>query len=250
MDAFFKRFFPHDLDAVEAYHRELRSRMSGARMVLDCGCGSNADLAAYRSPARQVWGVDFERHPQLVAPQWFRKLEPDGNIPFPGGAFDVVASRWVLEHVREPDHFLSEARRVLRPGGSFVALTLNGAHATGVLARAAQLLPPSWAQWLVKHIYGREAHGTGAIHFRANTRAELRRQARRCGLEVVGFHRHANAAAFSFARRVRQLAILADCGLERLGTDLGRAYMVVVLRKPALVAEPAPVAVPVARLAA
>ncbi|MEO6829153.1 MAG: class I SAM-dependent methyltransferase [Acidobacteriaceae bacterium] len=42
---------------------------------------------------------------------------PGESLPFPSGAFDVVYSANVLEHTADPQKVLSEAVRVLKPGG-------------------------------------------------------------------------------------------------------------------------------------
>lgn len=48
-------------------------------------------------------------------------LEKDG-IPFPDDHFDVVYSKSVIEHFRDPDKLAQEMMRVLKPGG--LAITL------------------------------------------------------------------------------------------------------------------------------
>jgi SAM-dependent methyltransferase len=44
-------------------------------------------------------------------------------VPEPDASFDAVLSTQVLEHVEDPDLYLGEAFRVLRPGGSIVLST-------------------------------------------------------------------------------------------------------------------------------
>lgn len=44
----------------------------------------------------------------------------------PGEVFDLVVSVEVLEHVEDDDRFVSEIRRVLKPGGRFIMSTPNG----------------------------------------------------------------------------------------------------------------------------
>ena len=53
----------------------------------------------------------------------------DGEtLDFDDSAFDLVISFQVLEHVRAPERFLAEARRVVRGGGSVLIVTPNRNH--------------------------------------------------------------------------------------------------------------------------
>jgi SAM-dependent methyltransferase len=232
MDDFYARYFPHDGDAVLGYHLALQARLGEARDVLDCGCGDNTDLAPYRSPTRAVWGVDFQPHPQLADPAWFRPLGPGGAVPFPAESFDVVGARWVLEHVQRPAVFLGEVYRLLRPGGWFVGLTVHAGHYVTLMTRLLRLLPHSFTQRLVQRLYGRPPHDTFPTYYRLNTPLMLRRHARRAGFEVTQVARFANPDYFSFSPRLCHTAVLLDYLLERSNTGRGRLYMVVTLRKP------------------
>jgi SAM-dependent methyltransferase len=240
MDTFFRRFFPHDGDATAGYHRALAAQLGEARAVLDFGCGDNTDLAPHRAPGREVWGADFQAHPSLAHPEQFRLLAPDGTVPFPDGSFDLIGARWVLEHVRCPEAFLAEVRRLLRPGGRFVALTINAAHYVTGLTRLVGLLPHAVTQRLVRRLYGRPCHDTFPTWYRMNTGPQLRRLGRRAGLQLAGLTRFANADYFSFAPRLRRAAILLDWLLEGAGTDLGRLYLVATFRKAGRFEGPAP----------
>jgi SAM-dependent methyltransferase len=56
--------------------------------------------------------------------------------PFEDDSFDVVHANQVIEHVKRLDHFVGEARRVLKPGGVTVVCTenLSSWHNVGALA--------------------------------------------------------------------------------------------------------------------
>src|SRR5262245_51498081 len=142
-----QRMFPGD-----SYHLfldEIERRMPQTGAVLDLGCGDNRMLDTWRTPRRQVWGVDFQEHPALVDHANFRLLKTDGSIPFGEDTFDLIASRWVLEHVTSPGAFLTDVARVLRPGGVFVNLTVNAKHYIPWTARLFHLAPHTWTQTLI-----------------------------------------------------------------------------------------------------
>src|SRR5262249_50864286 len=54
-------------------------------------------------------------------PDYF--ILPDGRVEHESNAFDCVLSTQVLEHVSEPDTYLSEAFRLLKPGGRLLLST-------------------------------------------------------------------------------------------------------------------------------
>ena len=118
---------PPDRDLRLAF---LRAHVAPGDAVLDLGCGdgwATAELAALG--ARPVGieiaqaAVDRARgnHPELDV-----RLAPlDGPLPFDDGAFDVVWSSEVIEHVADTAPWLSEVRRVLRPQGRLLVTTPN-----------------------------------------------------------------------------------------------------------------------------
>ncbi len=233
MDTFYQRFFPGESSDAEAgYHRELQSHVKNARAILDFGCGDNTELARYRSPGRQVWGVDTHVHPHLHHPNWFRCLSPSGKAPFPDHSFDIIASCWVLEHVENPEAFLGEIQRLLKPGGSFISVSINSRHYVTLLSRLIGLLPHFITQKLVQKLYGRPTHDTFPTYFRLNSGASLRRSAQRIGLKLATNERFANPDYFFFSPLLRRAAIVVDYLLERFHPELGRLYFVSTLRKP------------------
>jgi SAM-dependent methyltransferase len=229
---FFFRYFPDEGDPTVGYHEVLAPYLGEARHVLDLGCGDNADLADYRAPGRTVWGADFQFHPRLHDPEWFCLLDREGRAPFPEGTFDVIAARWVLEHVRRPKPFLDEVARLLRPGGTFVALTIYAGHYATWISRLMHRLPHRWIQGLVRRLYGRADHDTFPAWYRLNVPGRLARAAADAGLQPLEWQRYANPGYFSFSGLLWRGAVVADYLLERAGTGLGRLYFVVTLHKP------------------
>jgi SAM-dependent methyltransferase len=98
------------------------------RRVLDLGCRYGALTREY-AEGNEVVGLDVDREALARAAEelgiethW---ADAEDELPFPDESFDVVVAGELLEHLRYPERAVSEARRVLRPGGTFVGSVPN-----------------------------------------------------------------------------------------------------------------------------
>lgn len=123
------------------------------KQVLDYGCGSGYGSAQIADSAASVIAVDvasdaveYARAAHQKPGLDFQQVSPDGALPFSDGAFDVVLSFQVFEHVRNTSNYLREIRRVLKPGGLLILVTPD---------RSTRLLPGQrpWNRWHL-HEYG------------------------------------------------------------------------------------------------
>jgi 2-polyprenyl-3-methyl-5-hydroxy-6-metoxy-1,4-benzoquinol methylase len=99
--------------------------------VLDLGSGGGIDvlLSARRvGPAGKAYGLDMTDEMLAVAEENKRKAGVQNveflkghieNIPLPDGSVDVIISNCVINLSANKDRVLSEAFRVLKPGGRF-----------------------------------------------------------------------------------------------------------------------------------
>jgi SAM-dependent methyltransferase len=135
---------------IEDYYLPLL-RATGARRVLDSGCGNGESVDVLSEAGFEAWGHDLSAFRKW---QWRdrarreRLVVADGlRLPFPDGFFDAVISSGVLEHVGVaerggpglyevaplPDRdarrreFLAGLVRVVKPGGTLYLDFPNGA---------------------------------------------------------------------------------------------------------------------------
>jgi SAM-dependent methyltransferase len=103
--------------------------------VLDLGAGDgrlSAELEAGELTLADVSPVALERAARRLPKARTVELEPDAAFPLPDSAFDLVLCAETIEHVRDLQGLLSEARRVLRPGGRLALTTPAHGRGTGL----------------------------------------------------------------------------------------------------------------------
>jgi SAM-dependent methyltransferase len=97
--------------------------------VLDAGCGVGYGAAFLAGHARRVVGVD--RDEEAIAYARRRYARPNVefrvgdllDLDLPDDSFDVVCSFETIEHLPDPERYLAEMARVLRPGGTYLVST-------------------------------------------------------------------------------------------------------------------------------
>jgi ubiquinone/menaquinone biosynthesis C-methylase UbiE len=97
-----------------------------AEHALDLGCGDGrltAELRAEAVTAADVSSVALKRAAARLPDAEIALVEPDAPLPFVDGEFELVLCAETIEHVRDVQLFLSEVRRVLRPGGGLALTT-------------------------------------------------------------------------------------------------------------------------------
>jgi SAM-dependent methyltransferase len=94
----------------------LRWAALAGRCVLDAGCGVGMYTAAFLRETPHVFGVEIERERALEARAHAAGVVQScgERLPFPSGAFDVVFSHEVLEHVADDRACAVEMVRVTR----------------------------------------------------------------------------------------------------------------------------------------
>jgi ubiquinone/menaquinone biosynthesis C-methylase UbiE len=158
---FYDRFIlPRLLDLMMRSNRLERYRqraIAAARgLVLEIGVGSGPNLALYGAAVERLCAIDPT--PELLRLARARAgdalipvslVQASGeHLPFADAVFDTVVTTWTLCSIADPVAALSEARRVLKPGGCLVFVE-HGLSPEPRVARFQHGLTPCW-----KHIAG------------------------------------------------------------------------------------------------
>jgi len=114
------------MDPTRAAFKAIDRAMTGDSRVLEVGCGSGemAERINALPGVTLVATDDADDSVELTAARGVDARHADiCYLPFDGESFDVVYAGWMLDDVRDIGRAIAEVRRVLRPGGTFVAVT-------------------------------------------------------------------------------------------------------------------------------
>ena len=109
-------------------HRAVLALIDGlSGRVLDYGCGYGDLTYAISRTHPDVLGVDVAPDRVAFALREYAPLPfevcPERGLNLPDASFDIVASVVVLPFVPDPDVYLADVHRVLRPGGYLIIAT-------------------------------------------------------------------------------------------------------------------------------
>jgi SAM-dependent methyltransferase len=112
------------------------ARSAVGKRVLDAGCGAGYGSAELAKWAISVVGVDLAGEAISYAREHYRLPQLHfergscSALPHPDASFDLVVGFEVIEHLEGWRAFLTEANRVLAPGGQFIVSTPNRLYYT------------------------------------------------------------------------------------------------------------------------
>ena len=133
------------------YADALQPATPGAR-ALDIGCGVGQVVARLTEAGFEAYGVDVSGPNIQRARQFSERCQLyDGRaLPFPDQHFASVGSLNVLEHVEEPERFISELVRVAQIGGRIVLSSPNFRRVLGFRDYHPRMrgLANKWRNWL------------------------------------------------------------------------------------------------------
>ena len=218
------RYFPEsqfggyaDIDQLVVFYTRVRSLLEPSFTVLDIGCGRGkhaekrtprTNLKILNDHCKTVIGIDVNpaaRDNPFV--DEFHLIDANSRWPLPDASVDLAVSDYVLEHVENPDLFLSECRRVIRPGGYLCMRTTNALSYFGV---AAKVIPNRYHSAIVQRAYvnPRKEEDVFPTRFRCNTVRAVRQALDRHGFQHCVYGYQSDPAHFGFSRALYFLGVM------------------------------------------
>jgi SAM-dependent methyltransferase len=167
----------------DAFYREyIHKSLSPGSRLLDAGCGRYLKFSKELADTVEVVGIDLEPDLETRNASSPYGVRGDlGHLPFAPGYFDVVISRFVVEHLEDPAQVFREFHRVLKPGGKVILLTPSKWDYVSLIAAAT---PYGWHRSLVSRIFRVSEDDVFPTFYRANTPSKIVKE-----LKSVGFQK-------------------------------------------------------------
>jgi SAM-dependent methyltransferase len=176
--------------AVRWFARWVAESVTDGSEVLNVGAGRNLSgaLAPVRRTGARIVGVDPD--PAVVANRHLDEFHQctleEYAVDHPA-RHDVALAVFVLEHVADPVGFAAACARVLRPGGSFFALTVHKYQYFGLATWMTTRLQVN--EWLLRRLKSEEV--VASYHFpteyRMNSPAQCGRRLAEAGFGSAQF---------------------------------------------------------------
>jgi len=169
----------------KTYETKISAILRPEQVLLDAGCGYSAPiLTKFIGKARELIGVDLENKSDVPSEIKYIQGDISSMDDVPSASVDVVISRAVLEHVRNPDAVFGEVYRVLKPNGYFIFLVPNLYDYASLLSI---VIPNKLHKLIVSKTEGRNVEDVFPAYYRANTHRAISRLCRNNGLVIEEF---------------------------------------------------------------
>jgi SAM-dependent methyltransferase len=227
--------FARDDPSVDFFLR-VNALLEPEMTVVDLGAGRGRSLLGeeiitrrlrrLQGKVRKVIGIDIDsaiaEHPYLDE----RHVVGVGDAyPLCSESVDLIVCDWVLEHVADPESFVREIQRIVKPGGWFCARTPNRWGYVGI---ATNLVPNSLHTGVLSRVWPERAEAdVFPTAYKMNTRRAIRRYFP--GRQWENYSYFANTTPKYHGNNSALFALIGFC--QNVAPSAMKTDMIVVLRK-------------------
>ena len=206
-----------DVDGTMAFFNRVNSLLISSFVVLDVGCGRGTysastvpfsrNLRILKGKVAKVIGIDVDESAQdNPFLDEFRLIQNDGPWPIENDSVDLIVCDFVLEHIKDPDLFFLEIRRVLKQGGFLCIRTSNR---WSYFAIFSTLIPGKYHSRVLSIVQdGRKAEDVFPTMYKCNSVRKIRNIMKKYDFDNVVYGYEAEPSYLAFSRIAYFLGVL------------------------------------------
>ena len=181
---------PPPKDTVAGFAQWVAESCGSGMRTLNIGAGKNLSGGLRPVTRRMTYMVGVDPDPSIHDNPSLHERHQMSLETFAtdhAAEFDIAFAVYVLEHVAAPAAFMAACARVLKPGGSLFALTLNRCQYFGLLTWASTRLGAS--DWLLARLKPPDviAQYHFVTEYRLNSIRKVSRRLEQAGFRAVEF---------------------------------------------------------------
>jgi SAM-dependent methyltransferase len=162
------------------YESRISDFLKPNSLILDAGCGRCfPTLRKLAGASKHLFGLDICKFDCSDETRLLNLINANlTEIAFKNATFDLVISRGVLEHVKNPARVCDEIYRVLKPGGRYIFLTPNLFDYNTILSK---IIPNRFHSKIVRVMEGRNVEDTFPTYYRLNSEKHIKKVVKKVG---------------------------------------------------------------------
>jgi ubiquinone/menaquinone biosynthesis C-methylase UbiE len=224
------KYYPHYQSAKDWAKDFLQKTLTPGQLVLDLGCGHHSeDFTAVKNRIKLI-GVDFDptagQDNKLL--DEFKQADLNNKLPFSDNCFDLVYSRFVVEHLAQPQKTYQEVYRILKSGQYFVILAPNLYNPIIFLSK---ILPSAWHGKIKRRLTGTKETEVYPTYYRSNTAARIKKQLRQVGFKEIQVLRRGGMFEYFMANKFLFVLAIYCEKLMDLIAKFKKLHLIVIAQK-------------------
>jgi len=225
------RYYPQYQSAKDYARQYLNENLKQGQEVLDLGCGTHSEDFTEAKGRIKLIGVDYEESAGEInnVIDEFKQADLNKELPFTDKQFDLVYSRFVIEHIANPVNVYEEVYRVLKPGSQLVLLAPN-LYNPIILANK---IMPSFIQKFFKTVLtGTKEEEVFPTYYRSNTSHRIKKQLIKAGFANIKIIRKGGVFEYFMANKFLFFLGIIFEKLTNFIFKFTKLHLVVICRKP------------------
>ena len=176
-----KKYYPQYEEKNKIFFEFIKLYLKPEIILIDVGCGRGYNFP-YKEKVRLSIGLDLLDAVSMNSNVHCPLIGDGYKIPLRDNSVDTVICQELIEHLKYPLMFFSEASRILKPSGIFIIMTPN---ILGWRSIISALTSYRFHVYMNEKLYGVQEHDVFPTYYYANNPWKIKKYLNKLGLDLL-----------------------------------------------------------------